>query len=52
MKAIVCKCINFYQFINNMSYPANFSEQTVHNFMCLAGGVHKNGPLGSYLKQN
>jgi len=43
VKAIVYKCINLYQFINNkynLFYPASFSEQTVHTFMCLARGVH------------
>ena len=42
VKAIVWKCINLYQFINNkyiLFYPANFREQTVHTFMCLARGV-------------
>ena len=44
VKEIVCECINLYQIINNkyiLFYPANFCEQTVHTFMCLARGEQR-----------
>jgi len=41
VKAIVCKCINLYQYTNNKYFFLILpSEQTVHTFMCLARGVH------------